>query len=120
MAIHARIVLATDLSARSDRALDRAMMLAARESAELVVLHVIEPVAGNRYYPRTQPLPVLAALARKQLLHDLGNCAEKAERRLNGNRSPKQTSTNGSPVRRYRPRHARAWSRASSMATRPD
>lgn len=82
MGLHDRILLATDLSARSDRALDRAMMLAARENAELVVLHVIEPVPGNRFYPRTQPLSFLASVARQQLLHDLGDCAEKAQIRI--------------------------------------
>jgi nucleotide-binding universal stress UspA family protein len=64
MALHDRILLATDLSARSDRAMDRAMMLAKRENAELVVLHVLEPTPGNRYYPRTETLASLAATAR--------------------------------------------------------
>jgi nucleotide-binding universal stress UspA family protein len=82
MAIHDRILLATDLSARSDRAMDRAMMLAKRESAELVVLHVIEATPGNRYYPRTQSLPNLAAIARNQIVHDLGDCAEKVQVRI--------------------------------------
>lgn len=82
MALHDRILLATDLSARSDRALDRAMLLARRDGASLVVLHVVEPTPGNRYYPRTQPLPTLAAAARAQLLHDLGDCADKSEVRI--------------------------------------
>ncbi|MBL9016265.1 MAG: universal stress protein [Myxococcales bacterium] len=82
MALHERILLATDLSARSDRALDRAVMLAAREGAELVVLHVVEPVAGSRFYPRTQPLPVLAGLVRQQLVHDLGDRVAKADIRV--------------------------------------
>ena len=37
-----KIVMATDLSARSDRALDRAVMLACQHSAELTVVHVID------------------------------------------------------------------------------
>ena len=82
MALYDRILLATDLSARSDRALDRAMMLAAREGSQLVVLHVLEPVAGNRFYPPTQPLPALATIVRQQLLHDLGDCANKAQIRI--------------------------------------
>jgi nucleotide-binding universal stress UspA family protein len=82
MSLHDRILLATDLSARSDRALDRAMLLAARDGAELVVLHVLEPVAGSRYYPRTQPLPSLAGLVREQLVHDLGECAAEAQIRV--------------------------------------
>lgn len=82
MALHERILLATDLSARSDRALDRAVMLASRDGAELVVLHVIEPVPGSRFYPRTQPLSVLANLVRQQLIHDLGDRVSRAEIRV--------------------------------------
>ncbi len=37
-----RIVMATDLSARSDRALDRAAMLACEHRAELTIVHVID------------------------------------------------------------------------------
>lgn len=77
-----RILLATDLSARSDRAMDRALMLAKREGAELVVLHVLEPTPGNRYYPRTQPLARLAEIARAQLHHDLGDHADTAQVRI--------------------------------------
>lgn len=82
MALHDRILLATDLSARSDRALDRAVTLMRRIGSELVVLHVIEPTPGNRYYPRTQPVGTLAAIARTQLAHDLGDCADKATIRI--------------------------------------
>jgi nucleotide-binding universal stress UspA family protein len=79
MALHDRILLATDLSARSDRAMDRAMMLAKREGAELVVLHVLEATPDSRFHPRTQPLPTLAGFVRAQVLHDLGECASKAQ-----------------------------------------
>ncbi len=82
MALYDRILLATDLSARSDRALDRAMMLATKHNAELVVLHVLEPVPGNRYYPRKHALPILAGWVRDQLRHDLGDCAETAQIRV--------------------------------------
>ena len=82
MALHERVLLATDLSARSDRALDRAIMLAKRERSELAVLHVIEPVQGNRYYPRQQPFDALAAIVRAQLAHDLGECASTATIRI--------------------------------------
>jgi len=37
-----KILLATDLSSRCDRALDRAAALAARWQSALVVLHVLE------------------------------------------------------------------------------
>ncbi len=42
----ARILLATDLSARSDRALDRAADLAREWNAELVALNVLDPAAS--------------------------------------------------------------------------
>lgn len=42
------ILLATDLSARSDRAQDRAMLLMKQYGSELVVLHVLEPTQKNR------------------------------------------------------------------------
>lgn len=75
MALHDRILLATDLSARSDRALDRATMLARRDGAELTLVHVIERTPSNRYFPRSRRLSDLAAVARGQLVHDLGPCA---------------------------------------------
>jgi nucleotide-binding universal stress UspA family protein len=79
MALHDRILLASDLSARSDRAMDRATMLAKREGASLVVLHVIEATHGNHSHPRTKPPPTLVAIARTRLLHDLGDSADKAQ-----------------------------------------
>ncbi len=82
MALHDRILLATDLSARSDRALDRAVTLTRRTNSELVVLHVIEPTPENRFYPRTQPFPKLAAIARAQLSYDLGEVTDKATIRI--------------------------------------
>ena len=39
-----KILLATDLSARSDRAMDRATLIAREHAAELVVVHVMEPM----------------------------------------------------------------------------
>lgn len=41
------VVLATDLSARCDRATDRAAWLAQRWSATLVAVHALEPLAGS-------------------------------------------------------------------------
>ena len=58
------------------------MMLAARDGAELTVLHVIESVAGSRYYPRTHALPELARIVREQLSHDLGDHAPAAQIRI--------------------------------------
>ena len=42
-AVLRRILLATDLSARCDRALDRAVQIAREWGAELAILHVVEP-----------------------------------------------------------------------------
>jgi nucleotide-binding universal stress UspA family protein len=43
-----KILLATDLSSRSDRAQDRAVLLMKQFDAELLVLHVLEPTEKNR------------------------------------------------------------------------
>lgn len=50
-----RILLATDLSSRSDRAQDRALALMKQYNSEhLVVLHVLEPVNENRVVRRVR------------------------------------------------------------------
>lgn len=78
-----RILLATDLSARCDRALDRAAALAAEWQAELVVLHALEDFAPD-LAGRAAPLPSWrrppdpASLARRELLADLGGLAERS------------------------------------------
>ncbi|MGZ9892142.1 universal stress protein [Bordetella bronchiseptica] len=64
----APILLATDLSARSDRALDRALMLAAQAQTSLVALHIMEPTNT----PLTTPVWRRLSADHKQL----------AERRL--------------------------------------
>ena len=73
-----RLFLATDLSARCDRALDRAAMLAAETSAQLTVVHAFEPdVYAMTQDPRPAPSwrqrPDLKhAIALKQLHRELG------------------------------------------------
>jgi nucleotide-binding universal stress UspA family protein len=57
-----RILVATDLSAHGDRALDRAIALARDRGAHLVVLHVLE----------TFPLADHAAMLRRDISADLG------------------------------------------------
>ena len=70
-----RILLATDLSARCDRALYRAAMLAKQWRSELIVLHVVEHLDLN--IPEAAGLPSwrrpLDPLekARKHLLADM-------------------------------------------------
>src|SRR5688572_2914052 len=77
-----RILLATDLSSRSDRALDRAAALAAHWQSALVVLHVLENFergtldAGQ--LPSWRRPPDLVSVARKQLLADLSVAAGNA------------------------------------------
>jgi len=77
-----RILLATDLSARSDRAQDRAMLLMKQYGSELVVLHVLGPTQKNRtshrvrFSPSFRPDEKLIENARRQVhdaLHGIGN-----------------------------------------------
>lgn len=77
-----KILLATDLSARCDRALDRAISLVGQWQAQLVVLHALEEaypdVSDVEQMPswRRPPDPLL--VARRQLLSDVGEVMEKA------------------------------------------
>ncbi len=79
-----RILLATDLSPRCDRALDRAAELAAGWGAALVVLHVLADNARDVSDPAA-PLPSwrrppdAQALARKRLLADLADLGPVGE-----------------------------------------
>lgn len=82
-----RLLLATDLSARSDRAMDRASMLMRQYDAELVVVHVLEPtedeLAALRL--RSSPLPAtahLVELAHRQLSDDLRGAGERVTIRV--------------------------------------
>jgi nucleotide-binding universal stress UspA family protein len=91
-----RILLATDLSARSDRALDRAARLALDNQADLVVLHVLEATEEMRRAPRASvwaPFdgggaewpeinPRLVNLARRQLSAQLKDVADRAQIRI--------------------------------------
>ncbi|MBX6321094.1 MAG: universal stress protein [Rhodospirillaceae bacterium] len=71
-----KILLATDLSPRGDRALDRAVALAVQWQADLVVLHVLEEFQpdslGAAQLPSWRRPPDPVGLARKQLLADTG------------------------------------------------
>jgi nucleotide-binding universal stress UspA family protein len=71
-----KILLATDLSARCDRALDRAGMLADHWDAELVALHVIEDRAAlqrrsDARAPSWRRPPDPLGIAERQLRRDL-------------------------------------------------
>ncbi len=52
-----RLLLATDLSARGDRALDRAAFLARQWNGDLIVFHAIEPDPMRRLSARAQDAP---------------------------------------------------------------
>jgi len=52
-----KVLLATDLSARSDRALDRATQLARQWDAGLVVVHALEDQALATRSPYYEDLP---------------------------------------------------------------
>lgn len=76
-----RILLATDLSHRTDRALDRSVRLARDWGATLLVVHAIEQEVDDFYdpYPRLdRPLRRSdpAAEVRSRIARDLGDAAE--------------------------------------------
>lgn len=78
-----KILLATDLSCRSDRALDRAAMLARQWRAKLIVAHVIEsqPIGGDPGWRRPgwlRPDDPVAAM-RRRIWDDLAGDAEQLE-----------------------------------------
>lgn len=75
-----RIVLATDLSHRSDRALDRAAQLAREWGATLVVVHAMEQefdgyhgIGGRAELPSWRRTADASAAARKRLHRDLAD-----------------------------------------------
>ena len=83
-----KILLATDLSARGDRALERAISIARRCDAALIILHVFEELDsstltyGTRTLPSWHRPPDAATLMkhriRQGLRSDLGDAVEKA------------------------------------------
>jgi nucleotide-binding universal stress UspA family protein len=74
-----RILLATDLSARCDRALDRAALLAAAWQAELIALHAIaaedDPAEWAERIPSWRRAPDPAQIALEQLRQDVTDAA---------------------------------------------
>lgn len=76
------ILLATDLSPRCDRALDRATSLAKQWQARLIILHVLEEKPNdadfNAILPSWRRPPDPLRIARRQLLADIGAAAETA------------------------------------------
>lgn len=83
-----KILLATDLGARSDRAQDRAVSLMRRYDAELIVLHVIEKsneAAGIRripFFPYRKPSERRIQRARRRLIDYLGDAASHVRVRI--------------------------------------
>ena len=76
-----KILLATDLSPRCDRALDRAAALAAQWKSELVVLHVlerVEPGVVDAIQPTWRRPVDPASLARRRLAADVNAVADNA------------------------------------------
>ncbi|MDO9016405.1 MAG: universal stress protein [Deltaproteobacteria bacterium] len=70
------ILVATDLSCRCDRALDRAVQAARRRDARLVVLTVLDPLSAaarerRSYAPSWWQLPNLRAVTERRLRDDL-------------------------------------------------
>lgn len=83
-----KILLATDLSARGDRALERAILISRRHDVPLIILHVFEesehstPVDGSPAVPSWRRPPNAAATVKQRLQQglrsDLGAAVEKA------------------------------------------
>jgi nucleotide-binding universal stress UspA family protein len=76
------ILLATDLSGRCDRALDRAALLAQRWQATLVILHVLEKPSildSAAVVPSWRRPPDPTNVAKTQLLADIGSVAKTAD-----------------------------------------
>jgi nucleotide-binding universal stress UspA family protein len=76
------ILLATDLSARCDRALDRAVSLSQLWQAKLVVLNVLESrsiLETPTIVPSWRRPPDPTSIARAQLLADIGPVAKAAD-----------------------------------------
>ena len=84
-----KILLATDLSARGDRALERAVDIAQRHDARLIIVHVFEELDestqlyGTRAVPSWHRPPNAATMMkhriRQGLRSDLGDAIEKAD-----------------------------------------
>ena len=81
------VLLATDLSARCDRALDRAVAIAADANAQLTILHVYEELGSRRTYgrhpaPSWQAPPDAVAIAKRRIRQglraDVGDAVERA------------------------------------------
>jgi nucleotide-binding universal stress UspA family protein len=83
-----KILLATDLSARGDRALERALLIARRHDATLIILHAFEELDestltyGSRGAPSWRRPPdavtMMKQRIRQGLRTDLGDAIEKA------------------------------------------
>ncbi len=84
-----KVLLATDLSARGDRALERAIAIARRHGAHLMIVHVFEELDestltyGRRAGPSWSRPPDAVAITRQRIRQglqaDLGDAIEKAD-----------------------------------------
>ena len=76
-----KIMLATDLSSRGDRALDRAIQLANSWGAELLIVHALEgegvPLPDHHWLPSWRRPPDAAALVERQLRDDIGQSCSR-------------------------------------------
>ncbi len=83
-----KVLLATDLSARGDRALERAVAIALRYDAQLLIVHVFEELDestltyGTRSAPSWRRPPDAVAMMKQKIRQglraDLGDAVEKA------------------------------------------
>ncbi|HOT45007.1 MAG TPA: universal stress protein [Spirochaetota bacterium] len=83
-----KILLATELGSRSDRARDRAASLAKQRDCELIVLHVLESSNKNNSIRRIPFLPFLdynkiaIEKVRKRLLEDMSSVHARADKMI--------------------------------------
>lgn len=85
-----KVLLATDLSARGDRALERAVAIAKRHNAHLTIVHVIEePIElnyGRTAAPSWSRPPDVTAIAKERIKQglrtELGDVVERATVRI--------------------------------------
>ncbi len=83
-----KILLATDMSARSDRALDRAIVLKNQYSCELLALHVIKPAEESHqpmrrhFWSHARPGRAETDRALRKLKEHLGDKADRIQTRI--------------------------------------
>ena len=99
------ILLATDLSARCDRALDRSAQLALQWHAKLVALNVLDPVAlpdQALAWAGGASDDELMQMARQELARDLAGLKVQAQPRIVRSNDPAEAIAQAAEIHRER------------------